>query len=184
MSLWISRWLGRWPVCIAFGVLATVMFAYLVPNAVAEVTANRTLSPRILDEYYPTWTADDARQLFAALGVNGRRAYQQFYLKLDFWFPVLSLSLFYAGLLSLAFPQGLRLAWLNLLAIPMYLSDVTENMNHFSMASSYPNLSALSLTIGPWLTLIKYFLITALPIIALLGFATGWRQRGLGSDRS
>ena len=106
MSKFMADWLGRWSVCIAFGVIATVMFTVFVPNGVAEVTLNRTLWPKILDEYYPTWNADDARNLYNALGAVGRHAYQLFYLKLDFWFPCLSLSIFYAALLSLAFPQG------------------------------------------------------------------------------
>ena len=171
MSKFISKWLGRWSVCIAFGIIATIMFTVLVPGGVAEVTQNRTLAPRILDEYYLTWTADDARHLYAALGATGRRAYQHFYLKLDFWFPVMSLSVFYAALLSLAFPQGRRWSWLNLMPIPMYFSDMAENLNHFMMAGSYPDLPPLQLAIGPYLSLTKYLLITALPVFALIGFA-------------
>jgi hypothetical protein len=172
MSIWISRWAGHWPVCIGFGMLATVMFTYLVPNGVADVTVDRTLAPQILDEYYLTWSPDDARQLLAALGAGGRRAYQLFYLKLDFWFPVLSLSVFYAALLSLAFPRGARFGWMNLLPVVMYVSDAVENLNHYSMAGSYPVLAPMSLSIGPYLTLTKYVLITGLPVIALAGFAS------------
>ena len=171
MSKFISKWLGRWSVCIAFGIIATIMFTVLVPGGVAEVTQNRTLAPRILDEYYLTWTADDARHLYAALGATGRRAYQHFYLKLDFWFPVMSLSVFYAALLSLAFPQGRRWSWLNLMPILMYFADMAENVNHFMMAGSYPELPPIQLAIGPYLSLTKYLLITALPVFALIGFA-------------
>ncbi len=170
MSEFIAKRLGRWSICITFGVIATIMFTYLVPHGTATITVGGTLAPRILDEYYLTWTADDAKHLFAALGANGRRAYQLFYLKLDFWFPVLSLSVFYASLLSLTFPRGTRWSWLNLLAIPMYLSDMVEDLNHFLMAGSYPDLPPLQLTIGPFLSLTKYVLITVLPIIALIGF--------------
>ncbi len=176
MSKFISKWLGKWSVCIVFGIIATIMFTVLVPGGVAEVTQNRTLAPRILDEYYLTWTADDARHLYAVLGATGRRAYQHFYLKLDFWFPVMSLSLFYAALLSLAFPQGRRMSWLNLTPIAMYFADMSENLNHFMMSGSYPDLPPLQLAIGPYLTLIKYLLITALPIIALVGFAVNRRH--------
>jgi hypothetical protein len=171
----LSKWLGRWRICILFGVVATIMFTVLVPGGVSTITANRTIAPRILDEYYLTWSVDDARQLFAALGATGRRAYQLFYLKLDFWFPVMSLSVFYASLLSLAFPQGTRWSRLNLLPIPMYLSDMAENINHFMMAGSYPDFPAWQLAIGPYISLTKYVLITALPILALFGF---WANRG------
>lgn len=175
MSKTISKWLGRWSVCLIFGLIATMMFTVLVPNGVAEVTHNRTLAPRILDEYYLTWTANDARQLYGALGTTGRRAYQHFYLKLDFWFPVMSLSVFYAALLSLAYPQGRRWSWLNLMPIPMYFSDMAENLNHFMMAGSFPDLPPLQLAIGPYLSLTKYLLITSLPFIALLGFVINRR---------
>jgi hypothetical protein len=54
-----------------------------------------------VDEYYLPWTASDARPFFTALGTAGRAAYQNYYLTLDFWFPVLSLTIFNTALLSL-----------------------------------------------------------------------------------
>ena len=151
------------------------MFTVLVPGGVAEVTQNRTLAPRILDEYYLTWTADDARSLYAALGASGRCAYQHFYLKLDFWFPVISLSVFYAALLSLAFLQGRRWSWLNLTPILMYFADMSENLSHYMMAESYPDLPPFQLATGPYLSLNKYLLMTALPVVALIGFVINRR---------
>lgn len=171
MSQAIAKWLGRWPVCIVFGVIATIMFTWAVPHGVAEITANRTIAPLILDEYYPTWTPDNARHLYAALGATGRARYQYFYLTLDFWFPVLSLCVFYAAMLSLAFPPGRRGAWVNLLPIAMWACDAAENLNHFTMAASYPQLPSAQLEFGPALTLVKYMLITGLPILALAGCA-------------
>jgi hypothetical protein len=143
----------------------------LVPRGIDEVTVNRTLGPLILDEHYLTWTRDDAINLYAALGEAGRKAYRMLYLKLDFWFPVLSLSLFYAGLLSLAFPRPNRLAWINVMPMVLWLSDAAENLNHYYMAGIYPELPTLNLLVGPYLTLIKYVLITLLPMVALVGFA-------------
>ena len=170
MSNFISRWLGNWVVCAVFFIVSITMFAILVPRGIAEVTNNRTLAPCILDEYYLTWTRADAIQLLSSLGVVGRQAYQNFYLKLDFWFPVLSLSFFYAGLLSLAFPRPSSFSWLNTLPIAMWLSDAAENLNHFYMAGSYPELPEINLLAGPYLTLVKYLLITFLPVLALAGF--------------
>jgi hypothetical protein len=171
MSSLLSQYLGRWSLCILFGVVSLVMFTVLVPRGILEVTNNRTLAPLILDEHYLTWTREDAISLYSALGEAGRKAYRMFYLKLDFWFPVLSLSLFYTALLSLAFPRSSRLAWLNLLPIVMWLSDAAENLNHYYMAGVYPELPTLNLLVGPYLTLIKYILITLLPIMATVGFA-------------
>jgi hypothetical protein len=170
MSSLLARYLGRWALCILFGIVSLVMFMVLVPRGIAEITANRTLAPLILDEYYLTWTRDDAVNLYSALGDAGLKTYRMFYLKLDFWFPVLSLSLFYTALLSLAFPRPNRLAWINVMPIVMWLFDVAENLNHYYMAGIYPDLPALNLLVGPYLTLIKYVLITSLPMVALAGF--------------
>jgi hypothetical protein len=170
MSNALSHWLGRWWICAVFGFIATIMFVYFVPHAVGVVTENRTLAPSILDERYLTWAASDARPFFTALGAAGRAAYQSYYLTLDFWFPVLSLTIFYSALLSLAFPARGRLSWLNLLPLAMYACDILENINHFTMAGSFPNLPAWQLAVGPLLSLFKYILITLLPLLALLGF--------------
>lgn len=175
MQTMLRRWFVNWPVALITGTLATIMFTWIVPAGVARVTSNRTLWPRILDEYYPTWSADVAPRLLQALGPSGRQAYRDFYLHLDFWFPMLSLSLCYAVLLSLAFPRGSRFDQLTLLALAMYLADVAENLNHFAMAGSYPFIWGPQLVFGPVLSLIKYGLVTVLPLVIIVGFLT--RQR-------
>lgn len=172
LSTRLGSALGRWWVCGVLFAASLVMFFWIVPNAVSTVTAGRTLAPKILDEYYLTWSPDDARQLLAGLGEQGRIAYRAYYLHFDFWFPVLTLTLCYASLLSLAFRRGSRWAWVNVLPLAMYASDVAENLNHFAMAGSYPELSAFSLTWGPRVSGAKYALMTMLPLIALGGFAT------------
>jgi hypothetical protein len=50
----------------------------------------------------------------------------------------------------------------------IFVSDMLENINHYSLAGSFPDLP------GPVLSLIKYILITALPPLALVGF---WCKR-------
>jgi hypothetical protein len=176
MSNALSHWLGRWWVCAVFGLISTFMFVYFVPHAVGVVTENRTLVPSILDERYLTWATTDARPLFAALGASGRAAYQSYYLTLDFWFPVLSLTIFYSAMLSLAFPPRRPWSWLNLLPLPMYACDILENINHFTLAGSFPDLPAWQLAVGPFLSLLKYILISVLPLLALVGF---WFNRNL-----
>lgn len=171
LSTWLRNSLGKWWICILFFLIATVMFGYLVPHGIGIVTNQRTLAPKILDEYIMTWTAADAQHLFAALGQNGRSAYQGFYLHLDFYFPVLSLTICYISFLSLAFRGNSKIAWINITPILMWLMDMSENINHFAMAGSYPNLSGFSLTCGPWFTFIKWVLIIVLPLIGGLEFA-------------
>ena len=108
-------------------------------------------------------------------GAAGRDAYRLYYLRFDFWFPVLSLSLFYVSLLSLAFPAASRFSWLNLTPILLWLSDAAENLNHFEMAGDYPNLATMSLAVGPIFTFVKWVLISAFCC---------WRWRALASESS
>lgn len=176
-TLYISRlsaifrnYTGKWWICILFFLIATLMFGYLVPHGIDLVTNQRTLSDKILDEHIMTWTPADAQKLFTALGPQGREAYQHFYLHLDFYFPVLSLTICYISFLSLAFRANSKIAWINTLPIIMWLMDMAENIDHFSMAGSFPHLSDFSLTYGPWFTFIKWILIMALPITGSLEF--------------
>lgn len=177
ISNFFGRTLGRWWVCALLFAASIMMFGWIVPHAGAAVTAGRTLAPKILDEYYLTWTPEDARRFYAAIGSQGRAAYRTYYLHLDFWFPVLTLTLCYISLLSLAFRPGSRWSWVNLLPLLMYASDVAENLNHFSMADSYPVLSPFSLTWGPWFSGAKYAIMTVLPLLALVGLAAQAMRR-------
>lgn len=172
ISNWLASTLGKVWLTTVLGVLSTAIFSFIVPAAVGVVTTNRTVVPKILDEYMMTWTPKDAQHFYSALGPQGRLALQNYYLHLDFWFPVLTLSLFYIGLLSLAFPRSSRFAPLNLLPILLYFSDAAENLNHFIMATHYPNLPAFSLQFGPAFTYIKWVLIIGLLVLAVIGFAT------------
>ena len=157
------------------------MFAYLVPAGVGRITHGRTLAPKILDEYLPTWTGANAVSLFDAIGPGGREAYRQFYLSIDFWFPVLSLAIFYASLLSYAFPAKSRFAWLNVLPAAMYVADMLENVTHFTIAGEYPARSSALWAVGPYFTLVKWVFLYGLLAVALFGLVgravAAWRTR-------
>jgi hypothetical protein len=56
----------------------------------------------------------------------------------------------------------------------MFASDMPENIKHYSLAESLPDLPSWQLQVGPVLSLIKYILITALPVLALVRF---WSER-------
>jgi hypothetical protein len=170
MSQFLRKVSGRWYICAILFLGPAIIFPALVQPAAEKIVQHGAGAPKILDEYVMTWTPEDARQLYLAIGPEGREAIRHFYLHLDFWFPVFSLMLFYISLLSLAYPARSPLAWLNLLPIPMWLLDEAENINHFTMAGSYPNWPDGSLTVGPWFTLWKWALIFAIPVIAALGF--------------
>ena len=163
--------LGTWP---AFGVLILlcfVFFGYLVPKAKAPIFTNvgTKLPDKVLDEYFPTWTPQIAESFLAAIGPDGRAAYRRFYLTMDFWFPGTMASLTIASLMLIAFPPTSGWAWLCVIAAPSWLFDVAENITHFQMASSYPNLSSIAVRFGPLFTRAKWvFAISPLPI-ALCG---------------
>ena len=88
---------------------------------------------------------------------------------MDLWLPGPTISLAYAGLLSLAFPPGGALGWLNLLAVPALLFDVAENVNHLVMARRYPAVPPVSLRLGPSFTLLKWAFAFVLPVLAVVG---------------
>jgi hypothetical protein len=163
--------IGTWP---AFGILillCLLFFGYLVPKGKAPifVKAGTGLPRKVLDKYFPSWTPQIAETFFAAIGPEGRAAYRRFYLTMDFWFPGALASLTIASLMLIAFPPTSGLAWLCVIAAPSWLFDIAENITHFRMAGSYPNLSSNALKFGPAFTRAKWvFAVFPLPI-ALCG---------------
>ena len=161
--------LGSWPAFGALILLSLLVFGYLVPRAKAPIFAGMTakLPRKVLDEYVPTWTPQIAQAFLAAVGPDGRAAYRRFYWTMDFWFPGAVASLAIASLMLLAFPPASGWAWLCVIAAPSWLFDVAENVTHFCMAGSYPNLSPVAVRLGPLFTLAKWvFAIIPLPIAA------------------
>jgi hypothetical protein len=171
---------GTWP---AFGILmlfCLLFFGYLVPKAKEPIFADvaTKLPHKVLDEYFPSWTPQTADRFLAAIGPDGRAAYRRFYLTMDFWFPGSMASLAIASLMLIAFPLNSGWGWLCVVAAPSWLFDVAENITHFQMAGSYPNLSSVAVKFGPVFTRLKWvFAIVPLPI-AFLGivfrFLHGW----------
>lgn len=170
MSTFLRNIFGHWWVAVLLLVATICIFAFLVIPGAKEVVSHGPGETKLLDEYIMTWKPDDARRFLGAIGPEGREAYRAFYLRSDFWFPELAQTLFFISLFSLAFPAGSRFAWLNVTPIALWLVDAAENINHFTMAGSYPNLSEFSLTAGPVFTWLKCAFTFAPPIIALLGF--------------
>ena len=161
-----------WTFGALFGASAG-MFGYVLPRAKAPVftDASPEIPRKVLDEYFWTWTPDIARRFFVGIGPQGRRAYRRFYWTIDFWFPSLIASLANLSLLLLAFPRASGLAWLGVLAFAGWLFDLLENVNHYTMAGTYPYLTPVSLRIGPWFTLTKWVFALAPLAVALVGFA-------------
>jgi hypothetical protein len=166
--MWGMAALGTWPVFGVLMVLCLVFFGYLVPKAKAPIFANvgTKLSHKVLDEYFPSWTPRVANIFLAAIGPDGRAAYRRFYWTMDFWFPGAIASLTIASLMLIAFPPTSAWVWLCAIAAPSWLFDVAENITHYRLAGSYPNLSSAAIKYGPLFTLLKWvFAIIPLPII-------------------
>ena len=163
--------LGTWPAFATLTLMCIGLFGYLVPRAKAPIFVNlpTKLPHKVLDEYFPTRTPRIAEAFLAGIGPDGRAAYRRFYLTVDFWFPGTTASLAIASLMLIAFPPSSGWAWLCVLAAPSWLFDAAENITHFRMAGSYPNLSSGALRLGPVFTRAKWlFAILPLPI-ALIG---------------
>lgn len=164
--------LGNWWAFSILFVLSGIMFGYLVPRAQKAIFAHVTtdLPPKVLDVHVMTWTPVEARRLLEEIGPQGRRAYRNFYLYLDFWFPTLITSLMYCSLLALAFPSGSRFAWLVPLGMLGWLFDLAENVTHYTMACNYPDLSGFALKFAPLFTFWKWVLAIVTPIVGVAGF--------------
>jgi hypothetical protein len=164
--------LGNWWAFGVLFVLSGILFGYLVPRAQKPIFAHATtdLPPKVLDVHFMTWTPAEARRLFADIGPQGRKAYQKFYLYLDFWFPTLITSLLYCSFLALAFPRGSRLAWVVPLGMVGWFFDAAENVTHYTMARNYPNLSSSALKYGPLFTYAKWVLAMVTPVVGVVGF--------------
>jgi hypothetical protein len=159
----------------AFGVLfvlSGILFGYVVPRAQKAIFAHVTtdLPRKVLDVHVMTWTPTQARRFLEDIGPEGRRAYQRFYLYLDFWFPTLITSLMYCSFLALAFPQGSRFAWLAPLGMLGWFLDTAENVTHYRMARDYPDLSRFALKAGPLFTYWKWVLAIVTPLVGVAGF--------------
>ncbi len=168
----IHHWLGNWWAFGGLFLLTGFVFGYLVPRAKAPIFANVTtdLPKRVLDEYMMTWSAKDADRFFQEIGSGGREAYQLFYRRIDFWFPGLVISLLYVSFLALAFPPTSAFAWVSILGLAGWPFDLAENLNHYRMASSYPQLTSPALVVGPIFTLMKWILAVTLPLVGIAGF--------------
>jgi hypothetical protein len=170
--LMIHAWLGNWWTFGVLFILTGFIFAVVVPRAKAPIFATVTtdLPKRVLDEYMMTWRPRDAERFFQEIGPEGREAYRSFYRRTDFWFPGLVISLLYVSFLALAFPPSSTLSWIAILGFSGWPFDLAENINHYRMARSYPQLSKSALIVGPLFTFTKWLLAVALPLVGAAGF--------------
>ena len=89
----------------------------------------------------PSFTPDDAYELFTALGEEGRQAYRFFHLVPDTLFPI-GYSLMFAFISSWflvrLLPWDHRLHWLSLIPLVSGLTDILENLCLVFAGFAYP----------------------------------------------
>lgn len=165
--------LGTWPALAILVLLCILFFGYLVPKAKAPIFAKvRTKLPhKVLDEYFPSWTPQIAESFLADIGPDGRAAYRRFYMTMDFWYPGTTASLAIASLMLIAFPPTSGWAWLCVIVAPSWLFDAAENITHYRMARSYPDLSPAAVKLGPAFTCLKWVFAILPVLIAFVGLA-------------
>jgi hypothetical protein len=76
----------------------------------------------------------------------------------------------YVSFLALAFPPTSTLSWIPILGFAGWPFDLAENINHYRMSNSYPDLKSPALVVGPMFTLMKWTLACTLPLVGIAGF--------------
>ena len=89
----------------------------------------------------PSFTPDDAYELFTALGNEGRQAYRFFHLVPDTLFPIgysLTFAFLSSWFLVRLLPWDHRLHWLSLIPLVSGLADILENLCLVFAGLAYP----------------------------------------------
>ena len=89
----------------------------------------------------PSFTPDDAYELFTALGNEGRQAYRFFHLVPDTLFPIgysLTFAFLSSWFLVRLLPWDHRLHWLSLIPLVSGLADILENLCLVFGGLAYP----------------------------------------------
>jgi hypothetical protein len=132
-----------WPAILFL--LATSMLMMFLMNGTQLFFSNPTIVEHagglpILD-LRTSFSADDAYELFAALGPEGRRAYLFLHLVPDSIFPIgyaLSFAFISAWFLVRLLPLDHRLQWLSLIPLISGLADLLENISLVICNLAYP----------------------------------------------
>ena len=109
-----------------------------------------------------SYTPEDAYELFAALGTEGRRAYLMLHLVPDTIFPIgyaLVFAFLSAWFLVRLLPLDHRLQWLSMIPLISGLADVGENMLLVMANLAYPSRIDWLVRFAHLLTRVKFGLL-------------------------
>jgi hypothetical protein len=149
-----------------FGLLGTTALMMFLMNGTQLPFSNPTIVEHsggvpILD-LRDSYTADDAYELFAALGSEGRRAYLTLHLVPDTLFPIgysLVFAFISAWFLVRLLPLDHRLQWLSMIPLISGLADVLENLSLVICNLAYPNRVDWLVRLAHLLTKVKFGLL-------------------------
>lgn len=160
--------------CIAF---TLIQFSPLGLYGLHRITGG----PSILDLSFPWYSADDAYEVFTALGPEGRVFNLTKILPLDIFFP-LSYGFFFCTLTGIMYKTGgckKRIyTGLSLLGIFAAFLDLLENICIFIMLKSYPSISDAAARSSNIFTQLKFlfFGFSVILIIAGASFLL-WKRK-------
>ena len=126
-----------------------------------------------------SFTPDDAHELFAALGPEGRRAYRTLHLVPDTAFPISYALLFAfvsAWFLVRLLPLDHRLQWLSLIPLVSGLADVLENMLLVTANLAYPTRVDALVRVANAMTKVKFGLLP-IGLVFLTAIVVMWFVR-------
>jgi hypothetical protein len=110
----------------------------------------------------PSFTPDDAYQLFKALGEEGRRAYLALHLVPDTIFPIgyaLAFAFISAWFLVRLLPLDHALQWLSLIPLISGLADLIENLSLIICNLAFPGRIDWLVELAHLLTKVKFGLL-------------------------
>ena len=126
-----------------------------------------------------SYTPDDAYELFAALGTEGRQAYLVLHLVPDTIFPIgyaLVFAFISAWFLVRLLPLGHPLQWLSMMPLISGLADLLENLLLVSANLTYPGRMDGLVRVANLLTRVKFGLLP-IGLVFLIVIVAVWFLR-------
>jgi hypothetical protein len=179
--------LSNWKFILPFLLLFLIFAAVLFPQYQSRMSeaAGQEIAP--LDSRF-SYTFDEVRDSFDALGTEGRKIYRFVISRIDMIFP-----LFYGPLFILVLAwllkkiSGNGSGWILLALFPLIgiLFEYLENFNTLSMLDNYPTITNEAVAWGSSMTSFKQvFLMLSVALIATLAIVlavkTLIRRRNVG----
>jgi hypothetical protein len=163
-TLTFIQYKTSWPAILIL-LAATVLMMFLM-NGTELPFSNPTIKKHsgglgVLDTR-ASFTPDDAYELFAALGPEGRNAYLAMHLLPDTLFPIgyaLVFAFISAWFLVRLLPLDHRLQWLSMIPLISGLADVLENLSLVTCNLAYPNRIDWLVQLAHFLNKVKFGLL-------------------------